>query len=147
MKYHLKQVKKMKSHLSPNIQKLLLSSHTVIANFLSAEEVDYLDNNITFDTDGTACIVDNSANIHIWNNREDFTTFRSLSSFKVATIGGANHHCSAIGNRSLKWTDVNNQLHNYIIKDVLYFPGSPVNIFSVTQFANQLDDKVPPLKL
>ena len=31
--------------------------------------------------------------------------------------------------------------HEYLIKNVLYFPQSPINILSITDFAKQLDDE------
>ena len=41
----------------------------------------------------------------------------------------------------MRWKDDEDNDYKYLIKIVLYFPQSPINILSVTEFARQLDDK------
>ena len=42
--------------ISHPVSLLLTSAHTVVAQVLTAEEVDSIDSGTSFDTDGTACI-------------------------------------------------------------------------------------------
>ena len=86
-----------------SVDQLLLSSHTIISQVLTADKVDSFDMDTTFDTDVSPWIINNSTNIHIWSIRNDFINFRQLSSYKVATIGGHNHVCSGIGDVKVRW--------------------------------------------
>ena len=91
-----------------------------------------------FDSNSSTCIVDNSANTHCWNNSSHFVgKIRPLSSsaITVSTIGGSNHSPKGIGDIRINWTDDNNYRCEYLVKNVLYFPSSPVNVLSVTQLA------------
>ena len=45
-----------------------------------------------------------------------------------------------VGTGRWKWKDDGGKIHTFDVKDVLYFPASPVNILSVTKFAGQLGD-------
>ena len=58
----------------------------------------------------------------------------------VATIGGKGHHPSGIGTVRWIWHDDSGTSHEYIVKDALFSPQSPINILSVTCFARQLND-------
>jgi hypothetical protein len=60
-----------------------------------------------------------------------------LTPSTVATIGGRNNHPSGIGDVTWSWEDDNGKTHCYELKDVYYFPQSPVNILSVTTFATK----------
>ena len=63
---------------------------------------------------------------------------RPLQHMKVATIGGKGHKASGTGTVKWSWYDDDGILHEQFIQDVLYFPASPINILSVTEFAKQL---------
>jgi hypothetical protein len=53
---------------------------------------------MTFDTDSSTIVCDNSANVHICNDRRMFVGDLSRASHtKVATIGGKGHQASGIG--------------------------------------------------
>ncbi len=96
---------------------------------------------INFDSDASLVICDNSANVHVCNNRKMFDNkIRPLQSHAVATIGRSMNESSGIGNVKWRWKDDTGQEHTHIIKNALYFPNSPINILSVTEFANQLKD-------
>lgn len=96
---------------------------------------------ITFDSDSATVICDNSANVSICKDRSFFVgEIRRVSNHKVATIGGKGHSASGIGTVKWSWLDDDGNSHDYHIKDVLYFPESPINILSVTAFARQLQD-------
>ena len=56
------------------------------------------------------------------------------------TIGGSNFHPTSISEINITWTDDEGVPYTSILKDVLYFPNSPVNVINVTAFAAQLED-------
>jgi hypothetical protein len=70
-----------------------------------------------------------------------FGDLTSVSSYKVATIGGKGHSASGMGTVKWSWSDDVGETHTYLVKDVLFFPASPINILSVTSFARQLQDE------
>ena len=46
----------------------------------------------------------------------------------------------SIGDMTVSWLDSMGATVTYILKDALYFPDSPVNIISVTAFADHMED-------
>ena len=99
------------------------------------------DETVSFDTDSSHIVCDNSANVHICNDKSMFIgDLRKTDKHYVATIAGQKSAASAMGTVQWKWKDDNGKQHSYDIRDVLYFPTSPVNILSVTGFADQLND-------
>ena len=46
----------------------------------------------------------------------------------------------SIGDMTVSWLDSMGATATYILKDALYFPDSPVNIISVTAFADHMED-------
>lgn len=60
----------------------------------------------------------------------------------VATIGGNQNAVIGMGTVrwSWSWRDDNGKMHTLEVHDVIYFPQSPVNIFSVTSLADLLHD-------
>ncbi len=95
----------------------------------------------SFDSDATSVICDNSANVHVCNDRNMFVgDIQPLQSHAVATIGGNTNVASGIGNVKWRWKDDTGHEHSYLIHNVLFFPESPINILSITEFANQLND-------
>ena len=95
----------------------------------------------SFDADSSTIICDNSANVSICNDRNMFVgEMHKMMSHTVATIGGKGHHSSGIGTVKWSWSDDQGTVHEHLVKDVLYFPESPINILSVTAFAGQLGD-------
>ena len=96
----------------------------------------------SFDTDSSTIVCDNSANVHICNSKSMFVgELRPVPNTKVATIGGKGHAASGIGTVKWAWTDEAGKSHEYLIENCLYFPQSPINILSVTAFAQQLNDE------
>ena len=96
--------------------------------------------NFTLDTDSSFVVCDNSANTHICNNRGMFTSFQETTSGMVAAIGGKLNRPGGIGHIKWSWKDDNGKEHTHHLEKVLYFPQSPINIMSVTEFAKQLGD-------
>lgn len=95
------------------------------------------------DTAVTTIICDNSANIHICNDRNMFSSMTAATASKVvATIGGKVNIPAGIGTVTWSWKDDLGVVHSYKIDNVHYFPASPVNILGVTAFARQLNDEV-----
>ena len=91
----------------------------------------------------TWCVLDNSANSHIWNKESDFVpgSIRALNEMSsVATIGGNNFYPTGIGDLNVKIKDDENKISAITLKNVLYFPNSPVNIISVVCLADHFDD-------
>ena len=98
---------------------------------------------VDFDDSAIAtAICDNSANIHICNDRNMFVSMVAASVNKVvATIGGQVNFPAGIGTVKWSWRDELGEIHTHLIKNVYYFPSSPVNILSITAFGRQLNDK------
>ena len=96
---------------------------------------------LSFDTDSSTIICDNSANVHICNNKKMFIgAIRRTDQHYVATIGGNKNNATGMGTARWTWKDDDGKSHTMDINDVLYFPSSPVNILSVTALATQLED-------
>ena len=101
------------------------------------------DDSLTFDTDSYACILDNIANTHIWNNANDFIpgTLRDYTNTeKVITIGNPSLP-KGIGNKQVHWKYDSGKMHSHILTDVLFFPDSPVKITSITKLAHKMNDE------
>ena len=64
-----------------------------------------------------------------------------VTAHKVATIGGRGHAPSGVGTVEWIWKDDEGNTHQYLVEITLYFPQSPINILSVTEFSKQLDDE------
>ena len=98
------------------------------------------------DFDDTSCatvICNNSVNIHICNDPSMFDNLSTEYLSKVvATIGGKANIPVRVGTVTWAWHDDKHICHNHVIKNVHYFPSSPVNILSVTALADQLEDKM-----
>ena len=125
--------------------RLLPNKHVLTSYALSSDDMVSLENIKKFDSDSQSCVCDNSANTHIWNNLQDFipsslVELTASASSSVVTIGGSNFHPTSIGNIKITWNDDNGIPYHTVLKNVLYFPDSPVNVLSVTAFASQLND-------
>ena len=97
---------------------------------------------VYFDTDNQFVICDNAANTHICNDKRMFINLTDeVNPSTVATIAGKNSLPKGIGTVKWTWLDDDGRQHEYELKDVYYFPQSPVNILSVTTFANDLKDE------
>lgn len=105
------------------------------------DKVKQSNGNVLFDTDADFVVCDNSANTHICNNKDMFVDFKETTSGMVATIGGKMNRPAGIGTVEWKWKDDNGVKHTQQLERVLYFPQSPINIMSVTEFAKQLNDE------
>ena len=62
-------------------------------------------------------------------------------SVHIATIGGKNSLLLAIGTVKWFWDYDDVKRHTYQLKDVYYFPHSPVNILSVIEFTKAFNHK------
>ena len=68
-----------------HFQQALPSVYTVVAQvFETAEHLNKTLDPVSYDTDGVLCVVDNSANAHIWNDIGDFSDYRPIDKFNVA---------------------------------------------------------------
>ena len=96
----------------------------------------------SFDSDSSSIICDNSANVSICNDKTMFVgDISKVQSHSVATIGGKGHFASGVGTVRWRWKDDYGSTHEYLVENVLYFPQLPINILSITSFADRLDDK------
>ena len=134
-----------KFRIHPASQKQFPNKHVLASYALSSDDMVCMQNIQSFDSDSQSCVCDNSANTHIWNNLKDFipsslVQLTASTSSSVVTIGGSNFHPTSIGNIKITWNDDNGVPYQTVLKNVLYFPDSPVNVLSVTAFASQLND-------
>ena len=87
--------------------------------------------------------LDNCANTHISNCKEDFITYKDLrgseESEGVGNVGGLAKP-QGIGIVRWKWEDGAGKEHSYELEDCRYFPSSPANILSILSLGLQLDD-------
>jgi hypothetical protein len=101
------------------------------------------DTSISFDSDSTTIVLDNSATYHICNDKSMFIgniiNLPADSQIGVETAGGT---AKSVGHGSIRITfhDNNGILHSQTIDDVLYFPSSPVNILGITKLGEQRGD-------
>ena len=96
---------------------------------------------LPYDTDSTTMVCDNSTNVHICNKRNVFVgEIRKCTNQGVATIVDKGHQPSGIGTVRWIWHEDSGKSHEYLVKDALFSPQSPINILSVTCFARQLND-------
>jgi len=119
------------------------SVYTNVTRVVCLEADSFDGDSIDLGVGATWCVLDNSANSHIWNKQSDFVpgSIRALNEMSsVATIGGNNFYPTGIGELNIKIKDDENKISAIILKDVLYFPNSPVNIISVVCLADHFDD-------
>ena len=78
---------------------------------------------VRFYADSLTVICDNSANVHICNNKNCFVGDIEIDkSLQVATIGGKQNASAGIGTVHWKRKDDDGVFHTFEIRDVLYFP-------------------------
>ena len=99
------------------------------------------DQSIKFDTDSSTIICDNSAHVHICNDKDMFISppCRTYQHY-FATIVGAKNNAAGMGITRWRWKDDGGKQHKIDVKNVLYFLKSPVNILSITSPADQFND-------
>ena len=96
---------------------------------------------LQYDTDYATMVCDNSVNVHICNKRNMIVgEIRKCTNEGVPTIGGKGHQPSGIGTVCWIWRDDSGKSHEYLVKNALFSPQSPINIIIVTCFARQLND-------
>ena len=97
----------------------------------------------SFDSNAETALADNCANTHIWNNRRNFITFRSLDTSKqgVSTIGGQPHFAEGVGDVKTSWKDDDGKVFQHTLKNVLYFSKSPVCIISCRKLSEEWGPK------
>ena len=87
--------------------------------------------------------LDNCANTHISNCKDDYITYTDLSGSSeregVGNVGGTAKP-EGIGTVRWKWEDDLGKEHVFELKECRYFPTSPANILSVSSLGVQLGD-------
>ena len=97
-----------------------------------------LDVRMPFDTDSIDMVMDNSANVFIFNNKSLLRNYRPLDISEGIETVGENAVPEGVGDMTVYWHDNNGKEHCAELKNVLYCPRSPVNVFSVTKYAQSL---------
>ena len=93
-----------------------------------------LDIRMPFDTDSVDMVIDNSAHVLIFNNKSLLWNYRSLNiSGGIETVG-ENAIPKKVSDMTVYWHNNNGKEYYAGLKNVLYCPNSPMNIFSVTKY-------------
>ena len=96
---------------------------------------------LSFDTDASNVICDNSANVHICNDKSMFLgTIRHTDKHYVSTISRSKNSAIGMGMVRWCWKDDTGKQYNTDVHDVLLFPQSPVNILSAIALTEQFKD-------
>ena len=95
-----------------------------------------------FDTDARKFLIDSGASAHLWNRRQDFSSYHRLSrqeqeQDKVLGVNGKTIKPIGIGTVLLKIEDDLNHVHTLEIQDVRHMLDIPLNIFVPQAFIQQ----------
>ena len=115
---------------------------TLLTAYQNNREFDFY---TSFDDDEDHCVVDNCANVNIWNDFEAFIPESYLkinaeASTTVFAVNGDSNLPTGCGDVPVQWKDDEGQVYEIVLKNVLHFPKSPVKIISVVALAEQLKD-------
>ena len=81
---------------------------------------------LSFDSDSSTVVCDNSTNVHVCNNIQSFVgELQPITGHQVATIGGRGHAPSGIGTAQWTWKDDEGNSHQFLVDNTLCFPQSP----------------------
>ncbi len=65
-----------------------------------------------------------------------------LQNHNVATIDSQVNQASGAGTVLWTWKDDSGDMHSYNVRNMLFFLALPINILSITELANQLNDSI-----
>ena len=94
---------------------------------------------LSFDTDSSFWVCDNSATGHICNNKCLFIDDLVPSIYEVGSATGISTP-ALMGTVTLRITDDEGAKHSFVLKNVNYLPDSPVNILSLRRLAELYPD-------
>ena len=127
-------------NLQPTCRLTLTSTHIFLSNSHSPYE-----DQLTFDTDSTTCILNTGENIHVWRNHNDFVegTYQHLPQDHplIITIGESLLKPVGIVLLHLLWKDQNEDSTQITLPNVYYFQDSPMNWVAPTGFVDVFDDE------
>ena len=108
----------------------------------SMQEPHHSPHQIKFDMDSQKFLIDSVVSAHLWNCRQDFISYRSLSpqerkNDQVLGVSGEAVAPQGIGSVRLKVKDDLNNIHTIDLHDVQYLPEAPINIFIPQAFSMQ----------
>ena len=89
---------------------------------------------VCLDLGSSSVVYNNSTIVYICNRHEDFVgKLIPVNSHKAEITGGRGYVPPETGTLKWRWKDNEGNDHEYMIKNVLYFPQSPTNIYSVSR--------------
>ena len=94
---------------------------------------------LQFDTNSIDIVIDNSANIHICNQRLFLQNFKPLEFKCGINMVSKKTVPEGIGEMDITQKDDNRFNHKYTLQGVLFYSKSLVNIFGVTKFTQFLE--------
>ena len=91
---------------------------------------------MSFDSDGTLFVINNSANCHIYNNKTLFIDLYIFTEAEQQLISTARGDARTVGFRkvNLSWIDDKGNKYQYNVNDVYYYLSSNVNLIRITKF-------------
>ena len=121
-----------------------LSTNFDTVSVLTADQLTFRAYRSDFSPGQETAIVNNCANTHVWNDKNHFISYSPFppGSRAVSTIGGQNHFPVGSGDVSVSWRDDDNVVFKHVLKNVLYFPDSPVKIITAHKLATEWGSEV-----
>ena len=98
-----------------------------------------------FDSDTKLAVVDDAANVNVWNCQEDFVNFKTISpnqlpdNVKSVSDGVLP---SGIGYVPVIFKDGDQVQHEIVLKNTFYFPKSEVNLISIAELSTLFSDEM-----
>ena len=117
--------------------------HVSVKRALNTQD-DFHEYFTNFDSDTKLAVLDNAANVSVWNWQEDFVNFKTISPNQlpdnVKTIGDGVLP-SEIGDVPVIFKGDNQVKHEIVLKNTFYFPKSEVNLISIAELATLFPDE------
>ena len=90
---------------------------------------------VSFDSDSVQMLIDNGSSATMWTRKQDFIKFDPSIRKPIQGIGSTSSEGG--GTLSIKVQDDQGHVHEFVIKDAIYVPTSPANLFCPQQWARQ----------
>ena len=108
----------------------------------SMQDSPHVPHQMKFDTDSQKSLIDSGASAHLWNRRNDFIYYHSLSPHErkndqVLGVSGEAVAPQGIGSIWLRIEDDLTDIHTIHLHNIWYLPEAPINIFIQEVFSQQ----------